>query len=107
MYRDDSDLYPGVSSASFASVREKRQKSLEKRSELDAEIFKNGKLVIAEIDKEMKDIVNKLSLLIDNADTEESVKAKLMAMQLYRSYLSNFKRRVDKVLNRAKVVDAE
>lgn len=84
MSRTDDDLYTGINSASFATVRKKRTDVAEEKEKQRVDAFKNGALILEQLDKDEADLATRVFYLIDNADKEEDVRAKLLALKLER-----------------------
>lgn len=82
--RDDSDLYTGLTSIAANKVRQERKERADNTERKRAEAFKNGELIIEQLNKDEADITSRVFNLISNADTEEDVRAKLMALRMER-----------------------
>lgn len=82
--RDDSDLYTGLTSIAANKVRQERKERADNTERKRAEAFKNGELIIEQLNKDEADLTSRVFNLISNADTEEDVRAKLMALRMER-----------------------
>ncbi len=94
-------LYTGVTSKSFAQVKEKRSELTRQKMQLKAEAFKNGHLIIEKLDGELDNVIDKLWTLTDAKDTEEHIKASLIALRLYKDYLTGLKSEIVMLLRPA------
>ncbi len=87
MSRDDSLLYSGSNSSSFASpklraLEDKRQQDKDNRKEIGQKLRPSAEIVNAIIDREKELVIKELANLpINVATTKENVKELLMAYQ--------------------------
>lgn len=96
MTRDDSLLYTGATSASNREqvIREKRDKSIEKR----ANLLPAGEIVKAELQKEIDAVRNIEYLDIESMLTDEHFKSELMARKKFLERLIALKNKFDNLL---------
>lgn len=96
MTRDDSSLYTGATSASNREqvIREKRDKSIEKR----ANLLPAGEIVKAELQKEIDAVRNIEYLDIESMLTDEHFKSELMARKKFLERLIALKNKFDNLL---------
>jgi hypothetical protein len=84
MSRDDSNSYTGLRSVAADRIRKERVTRANVKEQRKAEAFKNGELILDQLTKDEADLVTRVFSLIDNADKEEDVRAKLLALRLER-----------------------
>jgi hypothetical protein len=87
MSRDDSVLYSGMSSQSFAKVQQKKAEVKEVKNEAKSALEKNAHVVLTRLDSEIASIPKQIFDLVALNDTEEHYKASLIALKKYDSYL--------------------
>jgi hypothetical protein len=87
MSRDDSVLYSGMSSQSFAKVQQKKAEVKETKNEAKSALEKNAHVVLTRLDSEIASIPKQIFDLVALNDTEEHYKASLIALKKYDSYL--------------------
>lgn len=84
MSRDDSNSYTGLRSAAADRIRKERSTRANVKEQRKAEAFKNGELIIEQLNKDEQDLIARVFNLISNADTEADVRAKLLAFRMER-----------------------
>ena len=96
--RDDSDLYTGLNPVASRRVRHDRQEHSDEKERQRAEAFKNGELIIEQLTTNEADLADRVFTLIDNADKEEDVRAKLMALRMERERIRIHKATFERLL---------
>lgn len=97
MTRNDSLLNTGLSSAVERRQKAKYDEAHKKRNDQRARLTPQADIVLAWIEKERKDVVD-LSKMILNVDSEQNVRAQLLARQLHLTFLDNIKNRAKNML---------
>lgn len=88
MSRDDSSLYTGITSTTFERVRLKRDVIKKQKQEERAQLQRGSDVILDRIDDELGLIPEKIWDLASVDDTEGNVKSKLIALKLYKEYLT-------------------
>ncbi len=88
MSRDDSSLYTGITSTTFERVRLKRDVIKKLKQEERAQLQRGSDVILDRIDDELELIPEKIWDLASVDDTEGNVKSKLIALKLYKEYLT-------------------
>lgn len=88
MSRDDSSLYTGITSTTFERVRLKRDVIKKQKQEERAQLQRGSDVILDRIDDELELIPEKIWDLASVDDTEGNVKSKLIALKLYKEYLT-------------------
>ncbi len=88
MSRDDSSLYTGITSTTFERVRLKRDEIKKQKQEERAQLQRGSDVILDRIDDELGLIPEKIWDLASVDDTEGNVKSKLIALKLYKEYLT-------------------
>ena len=91
MARDDSALYTGMSSQSFARVKQKKAVVKEIKNEAKSALEKNAHVVLTRLDTEIASIPKQIFDLVAIEDTAETYKATLIALKKYDSYLTTLR----------------
>jgi phosphoribosylpyrophosphate synthetase len=108
--RDDSMLNTGLSSAverkRYAKQEELHNKRIAEKEAMRVSLTTQGETIMQWIDQEIKD-ASDLRKMILNVDSEENVRAQLLARQLHLTFLQNAKTRVKKYLKEPKVEQKE
>lgn len=87
MSRDDSVLYSGMSSQSFAKVQQKKAEVKEVKNEAKSALEKNAHVVLTRLDSEIASIPTKVFDLLGIEDSAETHKSTHIALKMYESYL--------------------
>lgn len=98
MPRTDSELYTGITSASYAKVRaEKKQQAQAKKSK-QQRLKPDAHIVMDLIAKEQAELPKRIWELTNLETTEENMRSTVLALKLYDSYLTTFKTSIQSVL---------
>jgi uncharacterized protein (DUF4415 family) len=104
MSRDDSILYTGASSASFATTREDPIRKLrsEQKAERQTKLTPAAEVVAEVIASEKALITHELAQLpLNVSTTTEDVKQLLMAYQRNLRFIDNFQTKINNALRKA------
>lgn len=96
--RDDSTLYSGLSSASFAKNKKLKQRNLAKREEQHKQLSPAGELIRAEFAKEFVALGQDLGDLIGVDTDKEDVKSVMIGANLAKKRLMSVQTRILKIL---------
>lgn len=94
MSRDDSALWSGATSASFARRKQRNEEILSQQ----LKFVKNAKYVFEEIELEKKRLGEVLNSIVTGEDHEEEVLVKLFAVRLHRKWLLELEKKLKIVL---------
>ncbi len=97
MSRDDSFLNTGLSSAASRRLdAQTKQKTSERRSDR-AHLLPGAEIILEWIAKEKKDTAN-LERMILNLESEDNVRAQLLARQMHLTFLDSLTNRAKNIL---------
>ena len=101
MSRDDSSLYTGINSASYAKSKERKAEKSSAKKDSAVAVKKDAKVVFELLDKELKSIPSKYKeLTIDH--TAETWKSTGIALNMYEQLCLGLKRDLELILKAAK-----
>lgn len=80
--RDDSSLYTGMTSASFAKEQKKRKQRSSKDAEATSQLSIVDTLILAEIKKDREAIAGELGNLIHLEMSEQDIKVAVLGLRL-------------------------
>lgn len=83
----DEALYTGITSASFARLKEQREVREQIEADVSNILGKNGELILTAIEAEIDSVPRKVFDLLTIESTEETYKSTVIALKLYESYL--------------------
>jgi ribonuclease D len=95
--RNDSVLNTGMSSAVERRQKAKWDEAHKKRNDQRARLTPKAEIILEWIEQERKDVVD-LSKMILNVESEENVRAQLLARQLHLTFLTNMKNKAKNLL---------
>lgn len=97
MSRDDSLLYSGATSASFAQPTPREVQRAQKQ-ENQRRLMPAADVVLELIDKERTNVTDIRSLIIKSEDTADAVRIELRARELYLGYLNSLEGKVKTIM---------
>lgn len=102
MSRDDSDLYSGISSASYEKVAARQAEAKAEKDKARAQVELDAPLILKVIAEERAECSKKLWDWIKPDTTEETVKASIVALKEYDGYLAHLSSRINTIIRTRK-----
>lgn len=100
--RDDSALYSGITSASFASKTETEIKKRRAESKDEQRLKKPGDAILEIIAKHKDKITHIMEFAVEDMQTEEHFNAEVMARKKFYKFLTTFEAQVRVALKEGK-----
>ena len=91
MSRDDSALYTGISSQSFAHVKQKKEKVKEQKQEAKSALEKNAHVVLERLDRELETIRTRNFDMLTSDASAETHKATNIALGMHHQFITGLR----------------
>lgn len=96
--RTDGVLYSGITSASYAQVKEKKEELKQAKKDLRVKIEPDAQFILDEIAKEKAGIPQKVWELTNSTTDGDGCRAVLTGLRMYDEYLDNLKNKMANIL---------
>jgi len=99
--RDDSLLYTGITSVSN-EPHTPRQLQKESKRQARQKLKPAAEVVLELIAKEVKNVADIRSLIVDRKSTEQEVNTELVARKYYLGYLNSLEAKINRIVKESK-----